>query len=207
MRFFGFLSLFIGSSSVLALLRAHNWFELSGFSVFYGAAFTFLAWCLYVFNTFVDYRARTHNALKSIDIELKQRRELLPRLEEVVRAAAAHEAELLPLLTELRALANQKEIQEHLNNIPVGSPTAIVLLEERYPDLKADQQFEKLMDILKLTEEKICHARNFYNENVVEYNTLCLTFPYSLFAALGRFEPLPFYQIERNVEEESSQEL
>jgi LemA protein len=74
--------------------------------------------------------------------------------------------------------------------------TQIIMRAEKYPDLKANQQFQKLSNQITALEDKIAHARGFFNDSVAEYNTQTRVFPASLIARMGKFDEYPLFAAE-----------
>lgn len=140
-----------------------------------------------------------HNKVKqsrsSIDVYLTQRFDLIPNLVECVKGYAKHEKELFVQITELRAAYNQsKDLKKgaELNN----KFNDILLLEENYPDLKANENFLNLQRSLSKMESQLQAARRLYNSDVTIYNTDIETFPGNMFASLFNFKKEELFEIE-----------
>ena len=134
-----------------------------------------------------------------IDVQLKRRADLVPRLVEAVKGYAAYEKQLLTAVTELRAAAiadrNLAERFGHERQLGEGL-RRIVLLQESYPQLKADANFRALADSLVEVEDHLQHARRFYNGAVKQYQTRIESFPDLIVARLFRFQPMPFFETD-----------
>jgi LemA protein len=144
-----------------------------------------------VYNSLVRHRNAVTNGWALVDTELQRRHDLVPNLVETVRGYAEHERSVLQHVTEARAAA---VIAPATPEGRAASETALVegvrslfAVAERYPDLKANQQFLELQRQLVDTEDRIAVARRVYNANVRDYNTAIQSFPGVLFARNGRF--------------------
>ena len=140
-----------------------------------------------------------HNKVKqsrsSIDVYLTQRFDLIPNLVECVKGYAKHEKELFVQITELRSAYNQsKDLKKgaELNN----KFNDILLLEENYPDLKANENFLNLQRSLSKMESQLQAARRLYNSDVTIYNTDIETFPGNLFSTIFNFKKEELFEIE-----------
>jgi hypothetical protein len=149
---------------------------------------TFIFWVWSVFNGLVDLRNRVASAWSQVDVQLKRRFDLIPRLEGVVQGLAAHERAAQEGVAALRA---QREATPPGATGPDFQALGgrLVALAESYPTLKADASFLKMQQELIDTEQRIALARGYYNEIATHYNTKLEVVPERLVAALGRFEP------------------
>jgi LemA protein len=123
----------------------------------------------------------------------------VPRLVEAVRGYAAYEKALLTTLTELRsaALADRTLAERFGHERQLGEGLKrLVLLQENYPDLKADANFRQLAESLVEVEDFLQHARRFYNGAVKQYVTRIESFPDLLVARLFSFQPMPFFETD-----------
>ncbi len=164
-----------------------------------------VVWVIVQYNWLVSLRNYIRESWSNVDTELKRRYDLIPNLVATVRGYAAHEREVLELVTQLRerCVAN------------TGSPTAqardevqlvaalkqLLVVVENYPQLKADQHFLKLQQELITTENRIQAARRFYNGNVRDYRNKCETFPSNLVAHMFGFQPEEFFSVPPSVRE------
>jgi LemA protein len=147
-------------------------------------------WVAYTYNQLVMYRERVRTAWRQIDVDLKNRFDLIPRLEALVRTYAAHEQEIM----ELAARLGQQSSAGDRGALPGGQLVRIWALAEQNPELKANQAFGQLRTRLTALEEKLAHGRAFYNESVQEYDNQRLSFPKNSVARLaGRFPVYPFF--------------
>jgi len=167
------------------------------------AAFA-IGYGIWVFNRMVHDRNLVAQAFADIDVQLKRRADLVPRLVEVVRGYAAHERATLGAVTELRSRVGTLAAQ-------AGGPDAarfeaesglgaalqrLVVLQESYPDLKADTSFRDLAAKLVEVEDHLQFARRFYNGAVKQYVTRLQTFPDLLVGRLFAFRPAAFFETE-----------
>jgi LemA protein len=130
-------------------------------------------------------RNRRENAFADIDVQLKQRHDLVPQLVETVKGYASHEKELLLRITEARSAAMQaRTIDEKISteNALASSLQGLKIAVENYPDLKANQNFLQLQSELSDIENKLAAARRFFNAATAEYNTSVESFPANLIA-------------------------
>lgn len=155
-----------------------------------------LLFVLFLYNSLISARLRVHEAFSQIDVQLKRRADLIPNLIETVKGYAKHEKETLTKVTELRTdLLNAKspEKKAEVNNQITDALKSIFAVAESYPDLKASENFKTLQEELQDTEDKIAYSRQFYNTNVLDYNTKLQIFPNVLFAKILNFKPAEFF--------------
>jgi len=158
---------------------------------------------LALFNRMVRYRNRVREAWSGIDVQLKRRHNLVPRLVEAVKAYAAHERAVLEEVTRVRSeteaardFGETEASEERLSR----SLRPLLALVEAYPDLKANQSFLNLQQELVETEDMLQMARRYYNGSVRDFNTLIEMFPGNIVAGLFHFEPRDFFEIETATE-------
>jgi len=163
------------------------------------------------YNTLVALRNHIRDAWANIDTELKRRYELIPNLVATVKGYAAHEKEIFERITQLRAQCmagqgtpTQQAVDE---NLLVGALQRLMLVEENYPQLKADQNFLELQHELVNTENRIQAARRFFNGNVRDYRNKCETFPSSIIAGAFGFQPQDYFNVDPAVREVPSADL
>lgn len=155
-------------------------------------------WMVSVFNGLVAMRQRVSQAFADIDVQLKQRHDLIPNLVETVKGYAAHERGTLEAVVQARnvAVAAQGPAQQAAaENQLSGALRQLFALSEAYPDLKANQNFQQLQGELTDTENKIAASRRFFNNAVQEYNTGIQQFPAALFAAMFGFSQREFFDL------------
>lgn len=142
-----------------------------------------------IYNGLVAKRQNCNQAFADIDVQLKQRQNLIPNLVETVKGYAAHESETLEAVIKARNSAVSATAPGDMASAEIGLAGAlgrIFALAENYPDLKADQNFQELQRELSRIEGILSAARRFYNSAVADYNTAIEQIPASLFAtAMG----------------------
>src|SRR6058998_966668 len=152
-----------------------------------------------VYNRLVRLRIRVENAWSQIDVQLKRRYDLIPNLMESVKKYAAHKRELFEEVTRARSQAQAAagvQQQADAENQVTRSLNRLLAVAERYPDLKASQNFLALQKELTGTESKIAYARQFYNDEVAKLNTLVQSFPSRLVAGPAGFTSREFFEID-----------
>jgi LemA protein len=155
-------------------------------------------WAISVYNGLVAMRQRVNQAFADVDVQLKQRHDLIPNLVETVKGYAAHERGTLDEVVKARnaAMTAQGPAQQAAaENMLSGALRQLFALSESYPDLKASTNFQQLQAELSDLENKIAAARRFFNNAVQEYNTGIQRFPAALFAASFGFAPKTFFDL------------
>jgi LemA protein len=150
-----------------------------------------------VYNRLVADRNQARQGYADIDVQLKRRADLVPRLVETVRGYAAYEKGVLTAVAELRsaALSAPRPGERFGHEIDLGSELRkLVLLQEAYPQLKVDANFRDLSAKLVEVENHLEFARRFYNGAVKQYVTRLESFPDAIVAKLFRFQPMPFFE-------------
>lgn len=143
-----------------------------------------------VYNRMVKLRNQRQTAFADIDVQLKQRHDLIPQLVEVVKGYAKHERELLTQITEARTAAmgantiDEKIVAEGKLS---GALQGLKVQVEAYPDLKANQNFLQLQEELSDIENKLAAARRYFNAATTEYNNSIETFPANVIAGTFGF--------------------
>jgi LemA protein len=153
----------------------------------------FLIW---LYNSLIGARLRVREALSQIDVQLKRRTDLIPNLVETVKGYAKHEKSVFENVTKARASlmnAQGTEDKAQANNQLTQALKSLFAVAEAYPALRATENFKALQDEVADTENKIAYSRQFYNSNVMDYNTKLAVFPTSLFANLFGFKPADFF--------------
>jgi LemA protein len=150
------------------------------------------------YNRLVGLRQNVNGAFADIDVQLKQRQDLVPNLVETVKGYAAHERGTLDEVTAARnAAASATSVQDRVQaeNVLTGALGRLMAVAEAYPDLKANQNFLQLQSEITDIENKIAAARRFFNNAVAEYNAQIQTFPAVLFAASLGFAARDFFDL------------
>lgn len=149
------------------------------------------------YNSLVVLKARIKEALSGIDIQLKRRVDLIPNLLETVKGYAKHEREVFENVTKARStLLSAQTLQEKAdaNNMVSSALKSLFAVAEAYPELKASENFKELQRQLEDTEDKIAYSRQFFNSNVLDYNTKIKVFPNSLLANMFNFREEAFFE-------------
>ncbi|MDY0098286.1 MAG: LemA family protein [Bacteroidales bacterium] len=151
-----------------------------------------------LYNRLVRLRNSREQAFADVDVQLKQRHDLIPQLVETVRGYMKHEREVLTQITEARANAigaktiNDKIVAEQkLSSALQGLRVAV----EAYPDLKASQNFLDLQNEISDVENKIAAARRFFNSATKELNVAVEVFPSNIIATLFNFKREPMFDL------------
>jgi LemA protein len=145
-----------------------------------GVIVLIILWVISVYNRLVRLRNRRQNAFADIDVQLRQRHDLVPQLVETVKGYASHEKELLIKITEARSAAINANTIDDKIRAEQQLTTALQGLKvsvEAYPDLKANQNFLQLQEELSDIENKLAAARRFFNAATTEYNNAVEVFP------------------------------
>jgi LemA protein len=163
-----------------------------------GVVVALILWVVTLYNRLVSMRQRVNQAFADVDVQLKQRHDLIPNLVETVKGYASHERGTLDAVVRARNAAiaapgiEQKVAAE---NMLTGALRQLFALAEAYPDLKANQNFLQLQNELGDIENKLAAARRFFNNAVQEFNTGIQQFPAVLFAATFGFHAQPFFDL------------
>ena len=184
--------------------------SISSTWIIIGVLVVLVVWIIMIYNGLVAMRQRVNQSFADIDVQLKQRSDLIPNLVETVKGYAGHERGTLEAVIKARQTAiaaptlDQKVQAE---NMLSGALRQLFALSESYPDLKANQNFQQLQAELSDVENKIASARRFFNNAVQEYNTGIQQFPAALFAATLGFTQRTFFDVgeERAVVEKAPQ--
>jgi LemA protein len=166
--------------------------------VILGVIVAVIAWIIFIYNGLVAMRQRVGQAFSDVDVQLKQRHDLIPNLVETVKGYASHERGTLEEVVKARnaAISAQGPAQQAAaENMLSGALRQLFALSEAYPDLKANANFQQLQSELSDIENKIAAARRFFNNAVQEYNTGIQQFPAALFAAALGFTPQQFFDL------------
>lgn len=159
------------------------------------------AWAVFAYNRLVRDRTRVQTAWSDIDVQLKRRHDLIPKLVEAVRQYAAFESATLSAVTTLRANAGADPAATGAaENELSAQVTKLLAVAEAYPDLKANESFLDLQRNLTDVEQHIQYARRYYNGSVRNLNIRVDSFPDSLIARAFGFKPAAFFDYEPAVE-------
>lgn len=151
-----------------------------------------------IYNRIVGLNQRCEQAFADVDVQLKQRHDLVPNLVETVKGYAAHEKETFDAVIKARNSAVSAEgpkAQGEAEGMLGAALGRLFALAEAYPDLKANTNFLELQRELSDIENKIAAARRFFNNSVQEYNTSIQQIPGNFVAPMGGFHDRDFFEI------------
>jgi LemA protein len=160
------------------------------------------------YNGLVRLRNQVKNAWAQIDVQLKRRHDLIPNLVETVKGYMQHERGTLEAVTKARNLAQQGASQgagerSKLEGELSSALARLLVVVERYPDLKANQNFLALQEELTSTENKISFSRQYYNDSVLNYNNKTQMFPSNIIAGMTGFKASEFFEVKAPEEREA----
>jgi LemA protein len=178
-----------------------------------GVIVLLVVWIIMIYNGLVAMRQRVNQAFADVDVQMKQRHDLIPNLVETVKGYAGHERNTLEAVIKARNAAIQAQAggvpaQAAAENMLSGALRQLFALSEAYPDLKANQNFQQLQSELSDIENKLAAARRFFNSAVQEYNTGIQQFPAVLLAGSLGFTQKEFFDVgaeERKVLDQTPQ--
>ena len=156
-----------------------------------------VAWAIMMYNGLVKLRNNRENAFANIDVQLKQRYDLVPQLVNSVKGYAGHEKEVLEKVTAARAAAmNASTVDEKVqaDKALSGALAGLRISLEAYPELKANQNFLQLQNELADIENKLSAARRFFNSSTRELNNACEVFPSNIIAGMFGFKRASMYE-------------
>ena len=172
-----------------------------------------LLWVVGAYNGLIALKYQTQNALKQIDVQLKRRHDLIPNLVQAVQGAMSFEKETLQAVIEARNqavhassgasggvdLQNVGKVAAAENALTAALGKLMVVVE-RYPELKATANIGQLQEELTSTENKVGFARQLYNDMATSYNTRQQQFPTSLVAGIAGARPADLWEITDDAE-------
>jgi LemA protein len=163
-----------------------------------GIVVLLVIWVISLYNSLVRLRNRRQNAFADIDVQLRQRHDLVPQLVETVKGYAAHEKEVFLKVTEARTAAmsagtidDKIKAEQNLTAALQGLKISV----EAYPELKANQNFLQLQEELSDIENKLAASRRFFNGATTEYNNAVESFPGNLIARNFGFKREVFFDL------------
>jgi LemA protein len=160
-----------------------------------------LSWAVFIYNRLIAYRNEAERSWAQVDVQLKLRHDLLPKLVEVVKGAMAFEKDTLTAIAEARgkALAGPGQGLPTAGQAQAEAALTPLLgrffgLWEKYPELKSNRNAMELQQELSMVEERIAYARTHYNGVVANYNTLLQQLPDAWIANLAKCKALPYFE-------------
>ena len=165
-------------------------------------------WLISSYNGFVTLRNKTEEAFSAMDVSLKKRYDLIPNYVETVKGYAKHESETLERVVAARnhaMTATSVDDKIKQENVLSGALRSLFAVSESYPELKANENFNKLQDQLQRLEEEIAGSRRYYNGVVNRYNTKTELFPGNIIAGIIGFKRKPLFEVSNESERENVQ--
>ena len=155
------------------------------------------------YNKMVTLKEDVTKSWSEVENQFQRRMDLIPNLVNTVKGYAKHEKEVFTNIAEARAkLAGAKTVKDKINasNQFEGALSRLLVVVEKYPQLKADKNFTQLMDELSGTENRIAVARKRYNDAANRYNVYIKRFPKNLIASMFNFKEAPYFKAEKGAE-------
>ena len=165
-------------------------------------------WLISSYNGFVTLRNKTEEAFSAMDVSLKKRYDLIPNYVETVKGYAKHESETLERVVAARnhaMTATSVDDKIKQENVLSGALRSLFAVSESYPELKANENFNKLQDQLQRLEEEIAGSRRYYNGVVNRYNTKTELFAGNIIAGIFGFKRKPLFEVSNESERENVQ--
>ena len=172
--------------------------SISSTWIIIGVLVLLVVWIIMIYNGLVAMRQRVNQSFADIDVQLKQRHDLIPNLVETVKGYAGHERGTLEAVIKARqtaVAAPSLDQKVQAENMLSGALRQLFALSESYPDLKANANFQQLQAELSDIENKLAAARRFFNNAVQEYNTGIQNFPAVLIAGMFGFREHAFFDL------------
>src|SRR5690554_5671907 len=150
-----------------------------------------------IYNQLITARESINEALAGIDVQLKKRFELIPRLVEIVKGYSSYEADTFMKVTSMRTSTENDMLQKEKEDAGLNLVSrSIKVTVEDYPELKANEHFLELMKELSVVEDELAMSRRYLNGTIRDYNTKIGVFPNVVFAGPFGFKERPFYEID-----------
>ena len=157
-----------------------------------------------IYNSLVSLRNKKDDQWSQIEIQLKRRADLIPNVIETVKGYAKHEKSTFEDVVKARntyVAASTPEEEMKASGEVTQALNKLFALAESYPDLKANENFVKLQEDLKETEDKISYARQFYNDAVRKYNNKVQMVPSNIVANMTGFKAATFFEADEKDKE------
>lgn len=151
------------------------------------------------YNGLIMLKTRIQEALSGIDVQLKRRADLIPNLVETVKGYAKHESQVFENVTKARSAlmsAGNMHDKAQADNMLTGALKSLFAVAEAYPELKANTNFQDLQRQLEDTEDKVAYSRQFYNSNVLDFNSKIQMFPTNILAGMFGFMAFEFFKAD-----------
>jgi LemA protein len=190
---------------------------MTGLIIFGVVAVVVLLFVVATYNKLVQLRNAVRNAFAQVEVQLKRRYDLIPNLVEAVKGYMSHERETLESVIKARAQAvsaNQAAAADPSNAMAMqglmsaesglaGAMGRLLAVFEQYPNLKANDSVNRLMEELASTENRVAFARQAFNDGVMTYNTACEVFPAVLISRTFGFQNAAFFEVKSEAEKEA----
>jgi LemA protein len=179
---------FLGSLAIILLI-------VIAFGMFYYSSY----------NKLIKLDEGVKAAWSNVDVQLKRRADLIPNLVNSVKGYEMHEKEVFEHIADARSkLMGAKTPADEIkaSNQLEGALSRLLVIVERYPELKANEEFTRLMDNLEGTENRIAVARKRYNDIVTLYNSTIRSIPYNFIAAKMGLKAMPYFKVEKPQDKE-----
>ena len=162
-----------------------------------------------IYNQLVVLRNKVKNSWAQIDVQLKRRFDLIPNLVETVKGYASHEKGIFQEFAKARGLYAQAAKSGSVQEASMaeqgisGALSRLLMVQERYPELQANENFKDLMAQLKETEDKISFGRQFYNDTALKLNNKIELFPSNIVATMFKFKAAEYFTVNDSKEREA----
>lgn len=162
-----------------------------------------LAAAYFWYVTIIGRRNKALESLSGVDVQLKQRSNLIPNILKIANKMMEHEKELMSEITQLREQAEKNydpkdvsAVRDHLASSEklAGKMGQFMLRMEQYPDIKSDQTMVQAQQTYNEVEAQIAAARRFYNASVTSLNNAVQIFPGNIIAGIASVAEMPFYE-------------
>ena len=165
-----------------------------------------VVWVVLLYNRLVRLKFRVRQAWSDVDVQLRRRYDLIPNLVETVKGYAAHEQETFTRVTEARTKAMQVaapgRAKGEAENALQATLKSLFAVSERYPALRANENFQDLQANLSKLEEELQLSRRYYNAVVRDFNTLTEVFPSNVIANAFHFRQFDYFLLPSEAEAE-----
>lgn len=168
-------------------------------------------WVIGYYNKLVGLRNKVKNSWSQIDVQLKRRFDLIPNLVETVKGYAAHEESIFGEFARARGLYAQAAKTGDVGKAAeaekglAGALSRLLVVQERYPELQANSNFQNMMGQLKDTEDKISYSRQFYNDTALKFNDKVQMFPGNIIAGIFNFKVAEYFEVTDDAQREAPQ--
>ncbi|VVB75512.1 LemA family protein [Candidatus Tiddalikarchaeum anstoanum] len=165
---------------------------------------------VWIYNSLISLKNQVKNAFAQIDVQLKRRNDLIPNLVEIVKGYMKYEKGVLTEVTKARtAIMSAKSIENKAkaSNDLSDSLKSLFAVSEKYPELKASNNFLQLQEEISGTENKIAYSRQYYNDTVMVFNTRIQVFPQSMIANIFKFEKEKMFEAKEEEKKSVTVEL